>query len=562
MPSQFDTNLLPASTTTYDVGSTSQQWRKVYADNVTANSLTLPASYSNGVSVFNYGAVGDGVTDDSAAFNACAAANTVILVPGGYTYALTASTVNILAGQTWICNGATFTQASSSKTMFAATTVNDWSFYGGKLTGSGNGAAGSGTNEILFKVTDGLRFRVNNVTCNNSQGWGFKRISANAPAYRGEGGQYVNCSSIGCWNSNEITAGSGSEYSTWVNFQSVNHGTGAQIGAGNTTFLGGSCSDGVYGVVLAGGANHGHGIVSGMNINHNTTDNVLVSTITNGFTFAGCHLYANSSTTGWIHLSASNGVEFIGCMIDSNIKNDSANGSNNFFLSNYMVSNTATAAPAGSSTTTNLVLSGNTIPTGNGWWAYNNSFDVGNGTISAGTRAAGMSIGDISASRTATTGAVPLGSDGNKYLARLTDQLQFGGFTSLAPASAALSSLGTAALPFSALTVNQEVTPRSNVAVVNGANADVNIGANTFIKLTGPTGVFSISGFTGGLDGRKLVAYNSVAFAWTITNNATSTAANRILTLTGADVTLRAGQSSATFIYDSAQSLWILVSTN
>lgn len=104
-------------------------------------------------------------------------------------------------------------------------------------------------------------------------------------------------------------------------------------------------------------------------------------------------------------------------------------------------------------------------------------------------------------------------------------------------------------------------TKKTDVAVANGANANVDIGAAGFVKLTGPTGVFSISGFTGGADGRHLTVYNSVAFAWTITNNATSTAANRILTLTGADVTLGARASAATFVYDSTQSLWILVAT-
>lgn len=105
-------------------------------------------------------------------------------------------------------------------------------------------------------------------------------------------------------------------------------------------------------------------------------------------------------------------------------------------------------------------------------------------------------------------------------------------------------------------------TERLDVAVVNGANANVSIGDVSFVKLTGPTGAFSISGFTGGANGRRLTVYNSVAFAWTITNNATSTAANRILTLTGGDVVLAARQSAATFVYDSTQSLWILVSQN
>lgn len=104
-------------------------------------------------------------------------------------------------------------------------------------------------------------------------------------------------------------------------------------------------------------------------------------------------------------------------------------------------------------------------------------------------------------------------------------------------------------------------TSPSSVTLANGANADVNIGSVSFVKIAGPTGAFSVSGFTGGTSGRRLTVYNSVAYAMTITNNATSAAANRILTLTGADVVLSARASVAHFIYDAAQSLWILTGT-
>lgn len=51
------------------------------------------------------------------------------------------------------------------------------------------------------------------------------------------------------------------------------------------------------------------------------------------------------------------------------------------------------------------------------------------------------------------------------------------------------------------------------------------------------------------------------AQAMTLTNeSASSTAANRILTLTGADVTLT-GTSSATLIYSTTSSRWILTAT-
>lgn len=100
------------------------------------------------------------------------------------------------------------------------------------------------------------------------------------------------------------------------------------------------------------------------------------------------------------------------------------------------------------------------------------------------------------------------------------------------------------------------------VALANGANDDIVIPANTSVDISGPTGAFSVTGFAGGVNGRVLHLFNNVAFAMTITNDATSSAANRIVTLTGADVTLRAGRSHASFVYNSGLSRWVLRSTN
>lgn len=98
------------------------------------------------------------------------------------------------------------------------------------------------------------------------------------------------------------------------------------------------------------------------------------------------------------------------------------------------------------------------------------------------------------------------------------------------------------------------------LTLANGANSDITLPVATFVSITGPTGSFSISGFASPTSGRMLILYNSTAQNMTITNDATSTAANRILTLTGADVALT-GTSIVTLIYSSVSSRWIMVST-
>lgn len=102
----------------------------------------------------------------------------------------------------------------------------------------------------------------------------------------------------------------------------------------------------------------------------------------------------------------------------------------------------------------------------------------------------------------------------------------------------------------------------TDVTLVNGLNS--NIAGALFIRVTGPTGAFSVGGFSGGADGRTLRLFNDVAQTMTIVNeDASSTEANRITTLTGGNVALRTdGRSFATFIYSGTNSRWILMATN
>lgn len=98
-------------------------------------------------------------------------------------------------------------------------------------------------------------------------------------------------------------------------------------------------------------------------------------------------------------------------------------------------------------------------------------------------------------------------------------------------------------------------------SLANGANAGVNFGDYTLVKLTvGPTGAFSIAGIAVGAAGRLLIIHNATAqnLTWSHESGVESTAGNRITTLTGADVTTT-GAGAAILYYDSAASRWILL---
>ena len=101
--------------------------------------------------------------------------------------------------------------------------------------------------------------------------------------------------------------------------------------------------------------------------------------------------------------------------------------------------------------------------------------------------------------------------------------------------------------------------PIGALTLSNGANNNVGLPKRSFARITGPSAVFNITGIRDGADGKVAILYNTTAYAMTITNNATSTAANRILTNTGSDVATT-GTGIVSLIYYITDSRWILLS--
>ena len=82
-----------------------------------------------------------------------------------------------------------------------------------------------------------------------------------------------------------------------------------------------------------------------------------------------------------------------------------------------------------------------------------------------------------------------------------------------------------------------------------------------FKRLTGATAQFTITGLTGGSDGRLIILYNSTAQNMVLANQSgSSAAANRIITCTGASVTTT-GAGIMMLIYSATDSRWILLSS-
>lgn len=100
----------------------------------------------------------------------------------------------------------------------------------------------------------------------------------------------------------------------------------------------------------------------------------------------------------------------------------------------------------------------------------------------------------------------------------------------------------------------------NNSVLVNGDNNNVNLGSGTYIKFkTGPSAGFAITGITGGLDGRWFRLQNGTGQVMTLKHqNASSTAARRIVSPTGADLVC----NQADLLWDIDAQRWQVMSSS
>lgn len=99
---------------------------------------------------------------------------------------------------------------------------------------------------------------------------------------------------------------------------------------------------------------------------------------------------------------------------------------------------------------------------------------------------------------------------------------------------------------------------KNNTSIAAGNNAALDLSTNLFIKLSGTASAFTINGAAGGWDGRWVILQNTNGNIMTIANNSgvDPTAANRILTGTGADITVTNNPGFVELLYDSEAARW------
>lgn len=103
--------------------------------------------------------------------------------------------------------------------------------------------------------------------------------------------------------------------------------------------------------------------------------------------------------------------------------------------------------------------------------------------------------------------------------------------------------------------------PVTTYTAVNGTTDNLVASKSSVVRIAGPTGAFGFSGIDGGINGRVVTLINTTAQNMTIYNqNAGSSAENRIITGTGADITTT-GPGVVSLIYLVDDSRWYVLSS-
>lgn len=117
---------------------------------------------------------------------------------------------------------------------------------------------------------------------------------------------------------------------------------------------------------------------------------------------------------------------------------------------------------------------------------------------------------------------------------------------------------GTATMSSLLSVAGNYATPKGTDHSTTGSQNDVNLGTGTLFRYTGASSA-TFTGITGGSDGRFIRIMNASSSTLTFANeSASSTASNRIVTATGADISLAANVTVG-LQYDSGASRWRVV---
>jgi len=265
-----------------------------------------------------FGAVGDGVTNDTTAFDAAqtalAAGTFSVLVLGAKTYLVNPTGLFPFGASVVGFGFASVLKTTGSRAIFlaydsdAADRAKSSLFTNFRMVGSSSGPLGAGVTvfqngiEVGYLGNDGAaRIFISDVQAYRLY-TGFSHTFSDELSV---GANVVNCQAEECYNGFVFSA------ADFKNCQAMRCVRGANLG-GNSTFNGSieSCTTGVE---IAAGGNDGHGVFTGRLV-HNTMPIKSAGALTNGYLFDGIELFEGE-------ISIANGntgaIIFLGGQIDA-----------------------------------------------------------------------------------------------------------------------------------------------------------------------------------------------------------------------------------------------------
>lgn len=272
--------------------------------------IAQPAA--NGVATpQQYGAKGDGIADDTRALRKCFQKNLNVRLYGKYRIA---DSISIQTGQRIYGDNAEIIYKTTTGKLLTSFNAHSWQIDG-KLTLSGSGNT-EGT-AIALSITGGKNIQVSGLTITDISGTGIA-LSEGVYLQRGNCALMTNVSIVNSWKG--LQTFKASEYHSFVNLNIVGCAYSAEIRSGNISLLGGNIVDNTYGLFIGGryGTNNSHGIISGVNINHNKAYNLLCDSVQHGETFIGCHFFGQKTEN--IIIRNSKAVSFVGGIIDGRVE--------------------------------------------------------------------------------------------------------------------------------------------------------------------------------------------------------------------------------------------------
>jgi hypothetical protein len=320
-------NTVGAPTIPIDLSNKLDKGGYIGTAKILKDDIETKQNYLSWATPQQYGAVGNGIVDDTVAINACMTANLNVLFYGKYK--ITAS-INIKDNQMIFSNNSEVIFFTTTLPAFVANEKKGWKIAG-KMSILGSGKSNNMASGI--KVLGCHEFHIEGVTSKNISGHGFLITEGTNPTpYRGKAGLITGCNSRDNWTGLEYTYGLSVEYNNLTDFNATGNALGLSIKCGNITVIGGNILENDNGIYLGEipNANNSHGIFSGINVNHSKGYNLKIYRADYGQTIQGCHFYGEVAEN--IEIINSYGIIFNGCIIDGKISNNDQNEPKGYHL--------------------------------------------------------------------------------------------------------------------------------------------------------------------------------------------------------------------------------------